>query len=102
MRGKSRYTATHAVQQGPMKSTRRAKSFRRISDGLVHSSRTITRTICLTALVWRAYGTTIERLAAAFDSFSATKEEEATVRYRKRLTRCSIARQGISELLRKA
>jgi len=40
-----RYTPTHAVQQEPMKSARKAKSFRLASDGVVHRSRTITRTI---------------------------------------------------------
>jgi hypothetical protein len=43
-RGKLRYTPTHAVQQEPMKSARKAKSFRLVSDGFVHRSRTITRT----------------------------------------------------------
>ena len=39
-----RYTPTHAVQQEPMKSARKPKSFRLVSDGFVHRSRTITRT----------------------------------------------------------
>ena len=45
MRGKLHYTPTHAVQQEPMKSAPKAKSFRLVSDGFVPSSRTITRTI---------------------------------------------------------
>lgn len=40
-----RYTPTHAVQQEPMKSAREGNCFRLVSDGLVHRSRTITRTI---------------------------------------------------------
>jgi len=36
---------THAVQREPMKSARKAKSFRLVSDGFVPRSRTITRTI---------------------------------------------------------
>ena len=44
MRGNLRYTPTHAVQQEPMKSERETKSFRLVSDGFVHRSRTITRT----------------------------------------------------------
>jgi len=44
MRGKSRYTPTNAVQQEPMKSTGRVKTFRLVSVGEGHRSRTITRT----------------------------------------------------------
>jgi hypothetical protein len=81
MRGKLRYTPTHVVPQEPMKSARRAKSFRLVSDGFVHRSRTITRTIsALTpagcaAITSRAtpyrrpilrYGLQIHRGAAAF------------------------------------
>ena len=40
----SDYTPTHAVQQEPIESARRAKSFRLVSDGSVPRSRTITRT----------------------------------------------------------
>jgi hypothetical protein len=45
MRGNLRYTPTHAVQQEPMKSAREGNCFRLASDGVVPSSRTITRTI---------------------------------------------------------
>ena len=44
-RGISRYTPTHAVQQEPMKSTRRHNSSRTVLAALVPRSRTITRTI---------------------------------------------------------
>jgi|HubBroStandDraft_1064217.scaffolds.fasta_scaffold25605_2 hypothetical protein len=44
MREKLRYTPTHAVQQEPMKSAREGNCFRLVSDGVVHRSRTITRT----------------------------------------------------------
>lgn len=37
--------ANTAVQREPMKSTRETESFRLVSDGFVHRSRTITRTI---------------------------------------------------------
>lgn len=39
------YTPTHAVQREPMKSTRKGNCSRLVSDGVVHRSRTITRTI---------------------------------------------------------
>jgi hypothetical protein len=45
MRGNLRYTPTHVVQQEPMKSAREGNCFRLVSDGVVHRSRTITRTI---------------------------------------------------------
>src|SRR5690349_2961470 len=45
MRGNLHYTPTHAVQQEPMKSTRKGNCFRLVSAGVVHRSRTITRTI---------------------------------------------------------
>jgi hypothetical protein len=45
MRGNLRYTPTRAVQQEPMKSAREGNCFRLVSDGVVHRSRTITRTI---------------------------------------------------------
>ena len=38
------YTPTHAIQQGPMKSARKGNCFRLVSAGVVHPSRTITRT----------------------------------------------------------
>jgi hypothetical protein len=44
-RGIFSYTPTHRVQQEPMKSTRETESFRLVSEGFVHRSRTITRTI---------------------------------------------------------
>lgn len=39
MRGKLRYTATHAERQEPMKSTREGNCFRLVSDALVQGSR---------------------------------------------------------------
>ena len=44
----SRYTPTHAVQQGPMKSSRKRNWLRLVLDGFVHRSRTITRTNSVT------------------------------------------------------
>jgi hypothetical protein len=43
--GKLRHTPTCAAQQEPIKSARKAKSFRLVSDGFVPRSRTVTRTI---------------------------------------------------------
>ena len=45
LRVRFRATRQQAVQQEPIKSARRAKSFRLVSDGFVHRSRTVTRTI---------------------------------------------------------
>ena len=44
-RGKTRYTPTHAVQQEPIESAQNGNSSRTVLDGVVHRSRTITRTI---------------------------------------------------------
>src|SRR5215472_3091110 len=56
MRGKSRYTATHGIQQEPMKSTREGNCFRPVSDALVRGSRTITRTIFASRRIEEAIG----------------------------------------------
>jgi hypothetical protein len=51
LRGISRYTPTHAIQQEPIESAGNGNWIRLLSDGFVPSSRTITRTICAT---WHA------------------------------------------------
>lgn len=55
MRGRLRYTPTHAIQQEPMKSAQGRELNRTVSDGVVLSSRTVTRTISVTCAARQSF-----------------------------------------------